>query len=231
MAKNIFEELIEETEKILGGSFRIEAKTEGCDFCLKDFGKEKIRKAFQKTVKFVMKNTRLKNFCFREEEIGKPASLASAFLKLVCSGMNFLSHDGQYDDQRHVLECVGCQITFFKTAEYFTAQLISEKESGWPATVKRIFKKIFKKFFDFRRKTADCKEIDAAATSLISLLCLGAFINSKEKWETVKKYFPLFGEREIKTEEVIVALTKATDDKRNDLNPEEFENVLKKLVQ
>ncbi|MEK7624664.1 MAG: hypothetical protein AAB404_03040 [Patescibacteria group bacterium] len=201
MAKNIFEELIKETEKILGSAFKIDARMDGCDFCFKNLEKEKIRKAFQKTVRLVMTETRLKNFCFREEEISDLNSLASVFLRLVCSGGNFQSCDGQDYDQKHFLDCVSCQLALIKIAEYFTMQLISEYENIVPS-----------------------------ATSLFSLLALNMLVDSKEKQETIQKYFPLFGIKKIDTVKVLIALVKATEEKKENLNPEEFEKVLKELI-
>jgi len=136
MAENIFEELIRETEKNLGGSFKILTKTEGCKFCFKNFNKNQIIRALQNTVIFVKENAGLKkfSFVFKDEEIKDIYSLASVFVKLICSGMRSIP-ESHFTDQQDFLECFGCQMTLFKTAEYFTVQLILEKRRGGPTLI------------------------------------------------------------------------------------------------
>ena len=236
MAKNIFEELIEEIERILGGSFRILTKAEGCKFCFKNFSKDQITRAFQNTVVFVAKNAYLKKFIFREKEIGDLNSLASVFLKLVCSGIHSLQNESHFDDQKDFLECLGCQMTLIKTAEYFTMQLILEKERGGPTLIKKIIQKILRKIFGLKTKKRVHGEIGIAVLSVPCssfplIFGLKTFVNSHEKWEILQKYFPLLKEREIEPEKVIDALVKATEEKKKDLELEEFEKALKDLLE
>lgn len=236
MAKNIFEELIGETEKILGGSFRIMARTEGCEFCFKHFKKNQIIRALQNTAIFVKENAGLKKFVFvfKDEEIKDVFSLASVFLKLACSGMQSIP-GSHFTDRQDFLECFGCQMTLFRTAEYFTAQLILEKRRGGPTLIKKIVPEILKQIFISKTE----KKFYGVGITLLAVPCssfplifgLKTLINSREKWEILQKYSPLFKEKEIEPEKVIKALAKATEGKNKDLEPEEFEETLKDLLE
>ena len=210
MAKNIFEELVEEIEKTLGGSLKIKVRVEVENPCFKDFDKEKLREAFQKTVSFVIKNTELKRFSFKDEELSNVSSLTAALLRLVSGGMNSLVH-APFNDERHFLECVGCQMILFRTIEKFTSQLLNKKAGG-------IQEKI------------GIAVLPLPIFDLPLFLKIKMFLDTEEKWQIFQKYIPLFVEKEIPPEKVLEALTETFKDKGGDLEKEEIEMVLKNLV-
>ena len=61
---------------------------------------------------------------------------------------------------------------------------------------------------------SEYENIVPSATSLFSLLALNMLVDSKEKQETIQKYFPLFGIKKIDTVKVLIALVKATEEKK-----------------
>jgi hypothetical protein len=224
LAKNIFEELISETEKILGESFKILTKTAGCNFCFKNFEKSQIIRALQNTVVFVKENAGLKSFTFvfKDKDIKDIKSLASIFLKLVSAGIKSMP-GSHFIDQQDFLECFSCQMTLFRTAEYFTAQLILEKRGGEPLPIKEILPGILQKILESNGKIG----IAILAAPCSSL----PFVDSREKLEILRKYSPLFKEKEINSKKIFDALAKATQEKKQDLGLEEFEKTLKDLLE
>ncbi len=240
MAENIFEELAEEAGKILGNPFGIRAKVEGCDFCFKDLKKEKIRKALQETVSFVMTDTefKLKKFVFGNKETEDIHSLTSVLVRLTCAGLNSLySENNEYEFVKHFLECKRCQEILLDTLGYFTGRLVmARKRRRRPLLV--FFKNLFRQIFGLKErkhKPNPPTGIDAVSSIYLSLLVsfLGSklFLNSEEKQEIFQRYVPLFYEKNIIPEEIYNILAQRTKEKKEDLTAEEFEKVLKDLVQ
>lgn len=224
LTENIFDELLKETEKILGGNFKIKTGTNNCNFCFKNFKKDQIIRALQNTVIFVKENIGLKNFTFifKDKEIKNISSLASVFVKLISTGMKSVPGN-HFADQQDFLECFSCQITLIKTAEYFTDQLISEKRRGGPAPIKEIIPGVLQKILQSN---------GGIGIAILAIPCSSfPFVDSREKLEILRKYSSLFKEKEINPGQILDALAKATQEKKKDLEPEEFEKTLKDLLE
>ncbi len=129
--KSIFKEIIEGTEKIIGGSFRIKIDpTERFDFCFEDLSKKEITKSFLQTIRccsiiLFAFGTKKFSFVFKEKEIENLPSLSSNFLKLFHSCKESLITIP--DCHKHPLMCFGCQTELIAMIQYFVFDLNLEK--------------------------------------------------------------------------------------------------------
>lgn len=190
--KNIFKEIIEEMEKILGGSFRIETEPmEGFDFCFKDLSKKEIAESFLETIRCCSKimaafGVKKFVFVFKEKEIENLPSLSSNFLRLFRSCEESLTIIS--DHHKHPLKCLKCQTELIAMIEYFVFDLNLEK-------------------------------------------IINTNPGETAKYKIFRKYLPLFLEKNIAPNIVFVALIEATKKREGFLSAEEFEKVLKDLIQ
>lgn len=190
--KNIFREIIEEMEKILGGSFRIKTDlAEKFNFCFEDLSKKEIVKSFMETIGCCSKIMAASGekkffFIFKEEEIKNLPSLSSNFLRLYYSCKKSLTAIS--DCYKHPLTCLGCQTELIAMVQYFVFDLNLEK-------------------------------------------IISANPMETAKYKIFRKYLPLFLAKNITSEEMVMSLIGTAEKKGSILSPEEFEKILRELIQ
>lgn len=241
MTENIFEELVREARNILGSSFEIKVKANGCDFRFSDVKEDSVRQALQETVSFVMAGTelKLKKFAFEDKDLRDLGSLTSVLVKLTCAWLNSL-HPEKKDPvvcMEHFWEYKQCRRALLDTLAFFTSRLTLTKKK-WRRPFLRFFKNLFGKIFGSKKKNKKLwpsTNINVILPLYLSSLSLifgtKSFLNSEEKMTVFKKYAPSLTQKNVSLEKVFDVMAGRAMEKEEDLTAEEIEEILKELIQ